>query len=331
LEKNKISVIVCIYNVSQYVDRCIESIVNQTYKNLEIILVCGQDPSGRDDGCMSVCRRYASRDKRIKIVECVAAGISDARNRGLAAVTGDLIGFVDGDDYIDREMYTSLHQMIVKHKSQIAVCGRYYEYRNGTLQDTPNEKEPQVMSGEEALEMVLSGTGFYLHCWDKLFRAEMWKDVEFPVDKFVEDRVVVDKLLGKAKKVVYDSTPRYHFRERMGSLSKSKGMAKHNAIANQDMAQFIYDKHVALAPLCDKYLIYEYITAIQNVYISGNIDKEELAVYREELTKLSAKIHINPYVDWKLQAKLILAFFAPGLLAGNTKRKNKKNPMLRFN
>lgn len=324
MEKNKLSVIVIIYKVSQYIDRCIESIVNQTYRNLEIVLVVGEDPSGNDDGCLDICRKYASEDDRIKIVTCTAAGPADARNRGLAEATGELIGFVDGDDYIDADMYSSMASALVNNKAQIAVCGKYYEYENTTIPDPFADKGIKVMNGEQALTTVLSGDGFYLHCWDKLFRAKLWKDIEFPVDSYVEDRIVVDKVLARAGRIVYDPAPKYHFRQRSGSLSKDANMAKYNTEANRQLAAFINEKYPRLSLLCDKYMIYEYITAIQNVYIGGEINEEELLIYRTELGELSDRSMANPNVDWKLKSKIILAFYAPKLLAWNTKRKNKK-------
>jgi|GEM_PF-1880129 len=324
MEKNKLSVIVIIYKVSQYIDRCLESIVNQTYRNLEIILVVGEDPNGHDDGCMGICRKYAAEDSRIKIITCKAAGPADARNRGLAAVTGELIGFVDGDDYIDRDMYTSMAAAMVQNKAQIAVCGKYYEYRNTTIPDPFAKNGVKVMNGEQALTTVLSGDGFYLHCWDKLFRAKLWNDITFPEDCYVEDRIVVDKVLAKAGRIVYDPTPKYHFRQRSGSLSKDANMARYNTEANRELAGFVTEKFPRLSLLCDKYMIYEYITAIQNIYISGDINEEELLVYRTELGELSDRSMANPNVDWKLKSKIILAFYAPRMLAWNTKRKNRK-------
>lgn len=332
MEKNKISVIVVAYQVSQYIDRCLESISNQTYENLEIIVVAGTNPNGHDDECLSKCRRAAAKDSRIKIVTCVAAGVSDARNRGLMAATGDLIGFVDGDDYIDRDMYTHMAQLLVKHRADTVVCGRYYEYRDATLSDPLPERGAIPMNSQKALEVVLSDGGFFLHCWDKLYKASLWEGVSFPIDRKVEDRIVVNQILGKAEKIVYDSTPKYHFRERSGSLSKTGDVAKQNTIANETLASFIYENYPSLAMLCDRFMVYEYITAIQNVYLSGKVNKEEVAIYKSAIVSLLGKAAMNKYFDWKLWAKVILALNAPGILAANTKRKNKKNEreLIRF-
>lgn len=330
MEKKKISVIIIIYEVAQYLDRCLETVMNQSYSNLEIILVSGTNPEGRDDGCLAKCRKAAAKDSRIKVVTCMAKGAADARNHGLAEVTGDLIGFVDGDDYIERDYFSHLSQLMTKFKADIAVSGRFYEYRNETLSDPIPENGPYAMTPQQALDTVISGTGFYLHCWDKLYDSALWKGVVFPPDKHVEDRIIVNKIIGKAKRIVYDSTPGYHFRERLESLSKKGNIAYDNYLANVEFADYIHKNFPALSEKCDRYMLYENITAIQNMHLSGNKNKEELSIYKNEIASLISKIHIQSKNDYRLIAKAILALNAPGLLTFNTKRKNKKNTLIRF-
>lgn len=316
----KISVIIIIYKVEQYLEECLKSVTEQDYDNLEIILVLGHSDKGGEDGCAEICAGYAEMDERIKLVECRAAGAADARNRGLFAATGDYIGFVDGDDYIEPDMYSHMAAIMEKSCSDISVCGRFYEYKNKTLKDTASEGG-KVMTGEEALAMVMEGTGFYLHCWDKLYKRELWDGILFPPDSAVEDRVVIDKVLSRAKQVIYDSTPRYHYRERRGSLSRVSSTAQANAQANADMAEYIYKNHPALKELCDKYLIYEYITSIQNVYLSQNTDKSEAADYKKHLRRLISEAKGNSLIGNALKIKMILALLCPTVLAINTKLK----------
>ena len=176
----KISVIIIIYKVKDYLRQCLDSVTSQTYKNLEIIAVAGKDKDGGDDGCEEICREYAARDERIKIITCAAAGVSDARNRGLEAATGDLIGFVDSDDFTDPDMFEHLISLMDEKNADISVCGRYYEFVNKTLSDSPLPDGPKVMDAHGAMEMILSGTGFYLHSWDKLYKKELWDGITFP-------------------------------------------------------------------------------------------------------------------------------------------------------
>jgi len=319
----KVSIIIIIYNVEQYLKQCIDSVLAQTYENIEPVLVVGRSPEGKDDGCMQMCEEYAAKDKRIKLVTCQAAGVSDARNRGLAAATGDLIGFVDGDDYVEPQMFEHMVTLMRGYDADISVCGRFYEYVNTTLKDEPHREGPELMDGESALAMVMMGEGFFLHCWDKLYKRELWEGITFPIDSYVEDRIVVDKVLSKAGRLIYDRTPMYHYRERKGSLSKGNCMSAYNSEANHQMANFIYKNHPALDDICDNYLIYEYITSIQNAYLEGNPNPEAIRAYKKELKTLADRMGNNEFVDRRLKLKTFLALVCPQLLVWNTKRKRK--------
>ena len=330
----KISVIIIAYRVEAYIVQCLESLLAQSHKNLEIILVAGHEEDMSENECSRICREYAGRDGRIKLIDTPARGVSDARNKGLAVATGDYIGFVDGDDYIEADMFEHLLYLAESGESDIAICGRFYEYKNGSLQDEAGEKNPLVMTPEQALDLVLAGGGFYLHCWDKLFRAELFEGISFPVDRFVEDRVVVDKLLARADKIIYDRTPRYHFRERWGSMSKTGAVARNNYLANKELCSFVRDNYPALSGRVDSYMIYELITAIQNVYMSEEMSssekRSEYGTYRQSLLEYKRQAAEGLKKNKRLYLKLLLALHCPRLLAANTKRKKIRETLERF-
>lgn len=330
----KISIIIIVYKIAQYLQQCLDSVVAQTYENLEIILVLGHG-SDPDDGCERICQDMASKDSRIKVVECKAAGVSDARNRGLKAATGELIGFVDGDDYIDKDMFEHLVMLMDDNKADISVCGRYYTFKNVENSDTPFADGPMLLDDTRAIEMVLKGDGFYLHCWDKLYKRELWTDIEFPIDSYVEDRIVVDVVLSKADKIVYDPTPKYHYRERLGSMSKTGSIARQNMEANQILCDFINSRYPDLKEECNRYLVYEYITAIQNVFLEANKkgnkpDRKEAKEYAQRLRVLYKDAKSGLGMGLKIKANLALTF--PWILVMNTRIKNKKikSDLVRF-
>lgn len=316
----KISVVVLIYKVAPYVEQCVASVVAQTYKNLEIILVVGVDEDGPDDGCLAICQKYAQMDPRIKIVEHPpVGGISASRNLGLAAATGDLLGYVDGDDYIEPDMFEKLEAHMRKENAQVAICGRFYEFQNVTLQD--DVRPVEVMTGEEALCAVFRGGSFFLHCWDKLSVRSMWEGMEFPIGRKCEDRIIVDQILGKADRVVYDRTPKYHFRERSGSMSKKSDSNWQNVLANQELTAYVEENHPAAANDCYKFMIYEHITAIQNLWLAESVNKEELKQYKEILTDISKKV---TGVSIKLRLKMFLALHMTSLLGLFTRIRKQK-------
>lgn len=322
MKEKKISIISIIYDVEPYLSECLDSILAQTYQNLEIILVVGHGK----DGCERICKEYAKHDSRIKLVFCEPAGAADARNRGLQEVTGDYLGFVDGDDYIEPDMYESMLGQMVEKSAQIAVCGRFYEYKNVTKSDVV--RDVMLLSSEEALQMVLNGTGFFLHCWDKLYDRSVFTDMHFPEDHYVEDRIVVNRLLDRADRIVYDPTPKYHFRERADSLSKVAGMAKKNMIANKELEEYIEKNHETLHNQCESFMIYETITAIQNLLLSDAYEKQEMQEYRADLKEKKDALHTNSCIAFKIKMKFYLALYAPKLLLFVTRRNQKEQEVL---
>lgn len=320
-----ISIVMIVYEVAPYLPRAIESVLAQDYKDIELILV--SNLGGRDN-CADICRDYAAKDSRIKLVEIPVNGIADARNHGIEHVTGDYLGFVDGDDYIEPDMFSSMLRNIEKYQADIAICGRFYEYQNKTLMD--EAKEPTVYTADEALAVVLSNKGFYLHCWDKLYSRKIYEGLHFRTDVFVEDRIVVNKLLGKADKIVYDPTPKYHFRERSGSQSKIAGMIANNVIANSILQDYILEKHPSIANECQSYMLYEYITAVQNELVASGCDRQNVKKYQEKVRQTYNKS--NPLIGRTMKIKTMLALYFPFVLKMYTKNMQKKvsNELTRF-
>lgn len=311
-----ISIIMIVYNVEQYLSRAIESVLNQDYEDIEPIIVVS---TGGKDNCHQICKEYAAKDKRIKLIECPPRGSADARNRGLEAVTGEYLGFVDADDYIEPDMFSSMLKNLEETGSDIAVCGRFYEYENKTLKDPKGQ--PKVYSTDEAIAVTLSNEGFFLHCWDKLFTRKVFEGLHFRTDVYVEDRIVVDKLLSKADKVVYDSTPKYHFRERSGSMSRVSGMVRNNVEANELMQDFLMENHPAVANECNRFMLYEYITSIQNELVAKDSNKKDIKEYQGKVKELMKKN--NPLVPKSLKIKAMMAIYCPLILKIYTDKRQK--------
>ena len=324
----KISVISIIYDVAAFLPRALESIVSQTYKNLEIILVVGEK-DGTDKGDLAICERFAKNDDRIKIIRTPAKGTGDARNKGLDAATGDYIGFVDGDDWAEPEMFRKLYVNLIEHEARLSVCGKYSEYEDRSEADP--DAGIRDMDPAGAFEMILKGTGFFFHCWDKLFEASIFEDLRFPDDRYLEDRYVIDKATAKAGKIVYDTEPLYHYRVRGNSLSRVKDMAEHNTEADMEFADFACGIAPELKSAADAFLLYDHLTCIQNylIYFKGkSTDSERMQNrYREHLEyvrDMGEGIKDNPEIGRSLRIKRQLALHAPWLLAILTRTHVKK-------
>ncbi len=211
--KSLISVIVPIYNVEKYLDRCIKSIVNQTYQNLEIILV----DDGSTDNSGKICDEYVKKDDRIKVIHKENGGLSDARNVGIENATGRLIGFVDSDDYIDKDMFELLNTDLTKYDADIAICNVKKENENAELLEECGLEEIRVFNKKEALKLLIKDL-IKSYAWNKLYKIELFAKVRFPVGKTMEDVATTYKIFEKAEKIVFEGNTYYHYINRNESI-----------------------------------------------------------------------------------------------------------------
>lgn len=215
-----ISIIVPIYNVECYLKRCVESIQNQTYKNLEIILV----DDGSPDRCGEICDAYAKEDMRIRVLHKENGGLSDARNAGIQVANGEYIGFVDSDDYINTHMYECLLQSITNTSADVAICGLRY------VKDADSCDVNQIQYTDEIREETLSGREVqdkyfdkiervtFTVAWNKLYKRELFETIRYPKGKLHEDEFTTYKLLYQAKRIAVINEIGYYYVIREGSI-----------------------------------------------------------------------------------------------------------------
>ena len=211
LSLDLVSVIIPAYNVEQYLVRCVDSILNQCYRNLEIIIV----DDGSTDNTLAVAKVLEKKDKRIKLIHQDNKGLSEARNTGIMSATGEFIGFVDADDYIEKGMINGLLKNIKETNADVS-CGRAFIHsRNGIVRHPNNNpKEVQVIIDKEKLiDSYLNGT-ITMAAWDKLYRKSALDNIWFDRDTFNEDADFILKLCLGNKKFVCDTTKYYHYVKR---------------------------------------------------------------------------------------------------------------------
>lgn len=210
-----ISVIVPIYNTHLYLTRCVDSILNQTFKDIEIILV----NDGSTDISGAICDEYALSDNRIRVIHKENGGLSSARNAGIDLAVGKYIAFVDSDDYIEHDMYEHLLFACEKHKVPMAVCGRY-------VHEGTDIKSVFVLDGglrlssAEAIEKLLTWDSLDSSACDKLFLRDLFNSFRFPVGKYNEDIFVMTRIIDWAKELYHIGTPKYHYVYRPGSITQ---------------------------------------------------------------------------------------------------------------
>lgn len=206
-----ISVIVPVYKVEPYLRQCVDSILNQTYRDIEVLLI----DDGSPDRCGEICDEYARKDKRVRVFHTENKGLSAARNLGLREAKGEYIGFVDSDDWIEPDMYEVLLTRLEENGADISVCGVWYEYKE-TRQNSRNIKDTIYADVEimrAFLFQKLSNTS-----WNKLYKKELWTDIWFPDGHVQEDVVTICEVCYHSHVVLSCSDNLYHYRQREGSI-----------------------------------------------------------------------------------------------------------------
>lgn len=209
-----ISVIVPIYKVEDYLCRCVESIINQTYRNLEIILV----DDGSPDNCPKMCDDYALKDNRIKVVHKENGGLSDARNAGMEVATGEYISFVDSDDYISLDFFESLYNTMCREKSDIVECSVVKFYEDNHFDKYSDDNKIISYSNQDALSGLISENPFKQHVWNKLYKADLVLDIPYAVGKLNEDEFWTYQIFGRAEKITRVNKTMYYYFQREGSI-----------------------------------------------------------------------------------------------------------------
>ncbi len=248
-----ISIIVPVYKVEQYLDRCVESIVKQTYKNLEIILV----DDGSPDKCPQMCDAWAEKDERVKVIHKQNGGLSDARNAGMAVATGDLMGFIDSDDYISEDMYQSLYENMVANDSDISACGVEMVWDDIKKSDTLTTSGNHLLNNYEAMRATLTESFIKQPVWYKLYKTEQIKDIKFPVGKYHEDIFWTYKAVAKANKVsVFDKICYFYVQRGDSIMGNAYSSNRLDVIeATELRSKFIIENYPDLATLAQSRFI----------------------------------------------------------------------------
>lgn len=210
-----VSIIIPIYNVEKYLSACLDSIIGQTYKELEIILV----NDGSTDNCPQVCEEYTAKDKRIKVIHKENGGLSDARNAGFEIATGEFISFVDSDDLISPDFCEKLINALLSNDADIAECG-FLKFENPEdikqFKNSESQKS-EVMDTETALRCLMEISEAAV-VWNKIYRKEVIDNLRFPVRKINEDEYWTYKVFGNTRKIIKIPDTMYYYRQQQGSI-----------------------------------------------------------------------------------------------------------------
>lgn len=211
----KISIIVAIYNVEKYINRCIDSILSQTFRDFELILV----DDGSTDRCSDICDEYQQKDSRIVVIHQKNMGLSMARNVGIDIVSGEYITFIDGDDFVHPKMLEILYENIKKTKAMVSVCNCHIVYPKKQVKDDVVVHVPEVVLGRKAVEEITNKRRAYMiGPWAKLYQTKLFDNIRFPKGKLYEDEYVTYKLLFYSEYVCITKEKLYYCFQRSGSI-----------------------------------------------------------------------------------------------------------------
>lgn len=291
-----ISVIVPVYKVEPYLKRCVDSIRNQTYSNLEILLI----DDGSPDRCGEMCDELAKEDKRIRVVHKKNGGLSSARNAGLDIASGAYIGFVDSDDWIDLNMYQFLYDRMIQQNAQISCCAIAYSdgervigYMNDKFDDTLTLNAAQAQVELTQNYRVTNSVD------DKLFERSIWEDLRFREGAIYEDAFIQHQCIHKAKCITYAAKPLYFYFQSPDSILRGNISLKHYdlVISGEERIAF----YEAYYPQAVDYAKAAHVMACIDLLYKTH-SNQQWNTYREKMLHLVKK-DVPPYIVRKLPAK----------------------------
>jgi len=338
MKEDLISIIIPVYNVEPFLERCIESITRQTYYNLEIILV----NDGSTDNSKWICEKWQKKDVRIKLINKKNGGLSDARNCGLNIAHGEYITFVDSDDWVLPTYIEELYSSCIEFSADIVICGGNWVDNNGIIQNDGIYQFNDLISftGKEILEKLVKTTfiefekNSTLLCvaWNKLYKRELFKNLRYKVGFKHEDEIIIHRLFANSNKVVVIKSALYMYVQRSDSIMGEERKQKRDfcsaemLYAYADRAKCLYEND--FSDLSEK--LYNYVYNM-SLWISFNkieeITKKEFIIYIKAL-KISQEGLNKPC--WK-KMKIIQKFpglyyylkinLVPALLKGSIEKK----------
>ncbi|MBP5208269.1 MAG: glycosyltransferase family 2 protein [Clostridia bacterium] len=221
-DKYLVSVIMPVYNVAAYLSEALDSVVNQSYDNLEIIVI----DDGSTDGSEKICDEYAEKDKRIRLIHQKNSGVSSTRNAALDAVTGDFVLFIDSDDAYDPDYVSTMLNAMTENDADMAICRFTIHTTTGVMKRTGTEElRPPIGKGlynrVEAMQAFAANT-IHAYLWNKMYRKELWNDIRFPIGMLYEDIDVMYRIINLCDRICVIDNPLYLYRKRPGSITEQK-------------------------------------------------------------------------------------------------------------
>ena len=300
----KISIIVPVYKVEKYLNKCVDSILGQSFSDFELILV----DDGSPDNCPFICDEYAKKDSRVKVIHKTNGGLSDARNAGIEIAKGEYLAFIDSDDYVAPDTYEHAFNLMLENNADMVVFDAVIVNENQDAEFIDSE-EFFVYDKNVALTEMIVNRKFSVNAWNKLYKKELFSSLRYPKGMLYEDLALTYKLIDLCKTVVYTKAKKYAYVQRESSIMGQTGykMKKDKVIIVKEMIEHFSDYK-------NKLKIYSGISSylLNDVYkmaSSGNLvaSVEYRTELKDCLKKYKTELLKNPFVSSKDKIVLKLA------------------------
>ena len=313
-----ISVIVPIYNVAPYLEECCEAIANQTYKNIEIILI----DDGSTDASGKICDEFAKKDSRARVIHKKNGGLSSSRNVGIDKARGELLSFIDSDDFPRTTMLEKLYECLLRNNADVACCD--FSSRKEII---PREDKEEIFLQGEAISRLLDDYGYKCYAWNKLYRKSLFNNIKYPEGEFFEDIKTTFNIFSNAKKICYLQNDLYYYRIRQESITNraysDKNIDQIKAIDYVKTHALNILNDVQFARLSAGYIAY-YMNFIKKAFVANKEIAENVDFLQTLLKKEIGNVLNCEGLITKIKIEMILFTISPNVFKKMLKLKNKR-------
>lgn len=281
MEEIKVTVVMPIYNVRPWMERAVDSVLGQTYRNIEVLLV----DDGSTDGCGELCDRYAGQDPRVRVIHQANRGLSSVRNVGISQAAGDFLCFVDGDDYIELDTLEMQVNNIRKYGAEIACCGFYLETEDGKKTPQDGTESVLVCTGAEGKEHLLKGHFAFPSMCNKLYARRLFPYMKNDETiRYTEDYLANYFTLPQARCIVVEDRCKYHYVQRRGSYVLAKlNEGQFDALRVSEIVMEGEKDHPELLPYCTRRRLVIVLSLVNRIIKSGSFRERRASLEQEFL------------------------------------------------
>lgn len=299
-----VSVIIPAYNIKEYLVRCVDSVLNQTYQNIEIILV----DDGSTDDTPRLCDIYSEKNTNIKVIHKSNGGLSDARNHGIDIAKGEYLMFVDSDDWIAPNMVEELYLYCKRNSLKLTVCECIYVYEDGNIGKRNLSGEEFILDKKKAFEMLLQDRKFRTNAWNKIYHKSLWENIRFPYGKKYEDVHIMHEIYDKCDKIGFIDSGFYYYFQRKGSIVHQPNLDSFDDLIKGSIIRYNYlcKYYHDLIDRASAAVITSVLIVLRNIGVNKiKYSKKDIAKYSKIVERYKTSDAFNFFsprtkIDWLL-------------------------------